>query len=82
MSHLTETVSHKSVKMLRPGKYTGVGCHALFQGIFLTQGWNPLLLFLLHWQPGSLPLAPPGKPYPNAAVTVSPVPRALLQQDR
>ena len=24
-----------------PGKNTGVGCHALFQGIFLTQGWNP-----------------------------------------
>ena len=24
-----------------PGKITGVGCHALFQGIFLTQGSNP-----------------------------------------
>jgi len=36
-----------------------VGCHALFQGIFLTQGLNP---HLLHWQAGSLPLAPPGKP--------------------
>ena len=24
-----------------PGKNTGVGCHALFQGIFSTQGWNP-----------------------------------------
>ena len=24
-----------------PGKNTGVGCHALFQGIFLTQGLNP-----------------------------------------
>ena len=23
-----------------PDKNTGVGCHALFQGIFLTQGWN------------------------------------------
>jgi len=22
------------------GKNTGVGCHALLQGIFLTQGWN------------------------------------------
>ena len=25
------------------GKNTGVGCHALFQGIFLTQGLNPHL---------------------------------------
>ena len=24
-----------------PGKNTGVGCHILFQGIFLTQGSNP-----------------------------------------
>ena len=23
-----------------PGKSTGVGCHFLLQGIFLTQGWN------------------------------------------
>ena len=27
------------------------------QGIFLTQGSNPHLLYLLHWQVGSLPLA-------------------------
>ena len=26
------------------GKNTGVGCHALFQGIFLTQGSNERLL--------------------------------------
>ena len=43
-----------------PGK-TGVGCHALLQGIFLNQGSNLCLLGLLHWQAGSLPLAPPGK---------------------
>ena len=43
-----------------PGKYTGVGCHGLLQGIFPTQGWNPRLLSLLHWQTGCLPLAPPG----------------------
>ena len=36
-----------------------VGCHAYFQGIFLSQGWNP---HLLHWQTGSLPLALPRKP--------------------
>ena len=40
----------------------GVGCHVLLQGIFLTQGLNPCLLHLLHWQLGSLSLAPPGKP--------------------
>ena len=40
-----------------PGKNTGVGCHFLFQGIFLTQGWNLRLLWLLHWQANSLPLS-------------------------
>ena len=44
-----------------PGKNTGVGCHALLQGIFLIQGSNPHLLCLLLWQAGSLPLAPLGK---------------------
>ena len=34
----------------------------LLQGIFPTQGSNPHLLCLLHWQADSLPLAPPGKP--------------------
>ena len=43
-----------------PGKNTGVGCHAL-QGIVLTQGSNLHLLSFLHWQAGSLSLAPPGK---------------------
>ena len=33
---------------------------ALLQEIPLTQGSNPHLLCLLQWQPGSLPLAPPG----------------------
>ena len=45
-----------------PGKDTRVGCHAFLQGIFLTQGSNLHLLHLLHWQAGSLPLSPPGKP--------------------
>ena len=40
-----------------PGRNTGVGCHALLQGIFPTQGSNPHLLCLLHWQVDSLPLA-------------------------
>ena len=41
-----------------PGKKTGVGSHFLLQGIFPTQGWNPGLSHLLHWQVGSLPLVP------------------------
>ena len=45
-----------------PGKNIGMGCHALLQGIFLTQGSNSCLLYLLHWQMGSLPRAPTGKP--------------------
>ena len=36
---------------------TGVGCHFVLQGIFLTQGSNPHLLSLLHWQAGSSPLS-------------------------
>ena len=31
-----------------PGKNTGVGCHALLQGSFPTQGSNLHLLCLLH----------------------------------
>ena len=41
------------------GKNTEVGCHALLQCVFLTQGLN---LLLLHWQTGSLHLIWPGKP--------------------
>ena len=37
-----------------PGKNTGMGYHALLQGIFLTQGSNLCLLHLLHQQAGSL----------------------------
>ena len=40
-----------------PGNNAGVGCHLLLQGIFLTQGWDPSLLCLLHWQADSLPLS-------------------------
>ena len=44
-----------------PGNNTGVGCHAVLQGIFLTQGSNPRLLCLFHWEVSSLPLVRPGK---------------------
>ena len=44
-----------------PGKNTGVGCHALLQGIFSTKGSNPGPRFPTL-QGGSLPSEPPGKP--------------------
>ena len=54
------TVAHQApLSRDCPGKNTKVGCHALSQGIFPTQGSNPCLL---NWQLGSLPLAPSGKP--------------------
>ena len=43
-----------------PSKNTGVGCHALFQEIFPTQGSNPCLLY---WQVDSLPLNHTGSLY-------------------
>ena len=45
-----------------PGKNAGVGCHALLQGSFLTQGSSPCFLRLLHRQADSFPVLPPGKP--------------------
>ena len=69
-SVMSDSLQHYGLQSARllcpwdsPGKNTGVGCHAVLQGIFLTQGLNPCLLQLLHWQPSSLTLAPPGKPY-------------------
>ena len=44
-----------------PGKNNEAVCHFLLQGIFSTQGLNPGLLGLLHWQADSLPLAQLGK---------------------
>ena len=35
----------------------------LLQGIFPTQGWNPHLPHLLHWQADSLQLSHLGSPY-------------------
>ena len=47
-----------SVHGISPGKNTGVGCHALLQGIFPTQGLNPRLLRLPSaLQVNSLPLS-------------------------
>ena len=50
------------------GKNMGVGCHALFQGIFPTQGSNPGPPSL---QVESLPSEPPGKPKNTGMGSVS-----------
>ena len=56
----------KSTRLLCPwdtsGKNTGVGSMPSSRGIFPTQGLNPHHIHLLHWQEGSLPLTPSGKP--------------------
>ena len=57
----------KSARLLRPcnfpGKNTAVGCYFFLQVIFLTQGSNPCLMCLLHWQVYSLPLNHLGSPW-------------------
>ena len=45
-----------------PGRNTGVGCHFLLRGIFLTHGSNLHLLCLLHGQEDPLPLSKLGSP--------------------
>ena len=47
-----------------PGKNTGMGCHFLLQGIFLTQRSNPCLL---DWQVDSLSLCHLGSPKYNVS---------------
>ena len=65
-NHMDCSPPGSSVHGTFPSKNTGVvGCHALLQGIFPTQGLNPGVLRLLHRQAGSLPLAPPGKHFPT-----------------
>ena len=50
------SLSGSSVQGIFPGKNTGVGCHFLLQGSFLTQGVNPCPLHLLHCLGDSLTL--------------------------
>ena len=59
-----------SMGFFRQEYWSGLPCPP--QGIFLTQGLNLHLLCLLHWQLGSLPLGPPGKPIWEARDSVSP----------
>ena len=49
---------HRHFQSGRPG----VGCHFLLQGMLSTQGSNPCLLDLLHWQVDSLPQCHLGRP--------------------
>ena len=51
-----------SVHGVSPGKNTGVGCHALLQGIFPTQGSNP---GLLHCRRILYHLSHQGRPKPS-----------------
>ena len=52
-----------------PGKNTGAGCHFLHQVMFPTQGPNPSLLCLLHWQVDSLSLCHIGRPVEYYSIT-------------
>ena len=57
------TVAHQAplfIGFSRQEYWSGFACPP--PGDLLTQGSNVHLLGLLHWQEGSLPLAPPGKP--------------------
>ena len=68
------TVAHQApLSRDFPGKNTGVGCHFLLQGIFITQGLNPHLLRLLHWQVDSLPLSHQGRPLWGSVVIGGPI---------
>ena len=65
-----------------PGKNTVVGCHVLLQGTFSTQGLNPFLSCLPHWQADSLPLSHQGSTHSYSfiylwLVLTSPVPVSL-----
>ena len=51
-----------SMGLSRKEYWSGLLCPP--PGFFLTQGSKQHLLCLLHWQVGSLPLLPPGKPHP------------------
>ena len=61
-----QTVAHQAplfMRLSRQEYYSGLPCPGpRTQGMFPTQGPNLHLLCLLHWQAGSLPLAPPRKP--------------------
>ena len=61
----------------KPEYWSGLPCSP--PGALPTQGSNPCLLHLLHWQAGLLPLVPPGKPpisfWPAASTAFQPLPQ-------
>ena len=61
-----------------PGENTGVGCHALLQGIFPTQGSNP---GLPHLQVNSLLSESPGKPMNTGVDSLSLIQGIFLTQE-
>ena len=66
LSHVLPFATLQPTRFLCPwgfsGKNTGVGCHALLQGIFQTQGLNLQLLHLLHCRWILYPLSHVGSP--------------------
>ena len=65
-----------SMGFSRQEYWSGLPCPPL--GDLPTQGSNPHLLCLLHWQAGSLPLVPPGKPIePSAAAAAAAAAKSL-----
>ena len=59
LNSMDYTAHEAPLSMVFSAKNTGIGCHFLHQGIFLTQGSNLHPLCLLHWQQGSLPFESP-----------------------
>ena len=49
------TVARQALCPLHFPGNTGVACHLLLQGVFLTQGSNLRLFYCLPWQVGSIP---------------------------
>ena len=69
-NNLMDFVSHQAPLSMGCSKQEyWSGCYSLFQIIIPSQGSNPGPFCFLHWQVGSLPLAPPGKP-PNYVYSI------------
>ena len=66
------TIVHQAHSQDSPGKNTGMGCHALLQGIFSTQESNPHLLRLLHCRQILHPLSHLGSPLKSAGTEYKP----------
>ena len=62
------TVAHQVALSMRFSRQdTGVGCHFLLQGVFLTQELSFHLLYFLHWQVNYLAL--PGNYVPPNSIS-------------